>query len=69
MITLTELVSRLDALEEALPDLRSEHPDEGEFWSAFAGQADEIEDAAGPHSAMVGARIDTMLARVGINAT
>ena len=63
MTYIAELAAQLDALEAALPQLMKKHPEEGDFWSAFAGQADVIEDAAGGYSEMVDARIDTMLAQ------
>ncbi|MBB1061870.1 hypothetical protein [Marilutibacter spongiae] len=45
-VTEDELQARCDALEAQLPALIAEYPEEGDFWSAFAGIADEIvEDA------------------------
>lgn len=41
-----ELESALDALDKAIPQLQREYGDD--FWPAFAGQADVIEDDAGP---------------------
>ena len=65
MATLDQLNALLDALETKLPDLLASSPTEGEFWMAFAGQADVIEDQAGEHVAMVSERVNKMLARHG----
>lgn len=59
-----ELVAALDALQAALPSMIEEYPDTGDFWNAFAGQADVIE--AGDETAYVNARIDAMLVAQGI---
>lgn len=56
-----QLIQLLDDLEASLPAMVAAHPEEGDFWSAFAGQADVIEDQAGVHSVEVGSRIDAML--------
>lgn len=56
----------LDALEAAIPRLQQEYGDE--FWSAFAGQADVIEDNAGDDSSYVGARITYMLDAHGLSS-
>ncbi len=63
--TWEELTQQLDALEAALPRLIDEHPEPGDFWMAFAGEADAIEDAAGEHAEAVGQRIAAMLAQHG----
>lgn len=67
MKTRAELATDLDALEQALPALVSDHPDPAEFCSAFAGQADVIEDAAacGDDTCYVQDRIENMLAKFG----
>ena len=44
-ITWPDLDQRVAALRAAIPRLRAEYPDEGDFWDAFAGLADEIKDA------------------------
>lgn len=44
----TELTAMLARLEAALPDMVAMHPDASDFWPAFAGVADIIEDSAGP---------------------
>lgn len=54
----------LDELEAAIPRLRQDYGDE--FWSAFAGQADVIEDNAGDDSSYVDARITAMLDAHGL---
>lgn len=67
MKTRAELAHLLDALEQALPALVSDHPDPADFWPAFAGQADVIEDAAGSgdDAYYVQDRIGAMLAKFG----
>lgn len=60
-----ELTFQLDALEAALPGLIADNPDPADFWPAFAGQADVIEDAAGEHTQEVNQRIADMLAKHG----
>ncbi|HZR03048.1 MAG TPA: hypothetical protein VFA81_07745 [Burkholderiales bacterium] len=57
----------LDHLEGRLPSMIEENPDEGEFWSEFAGEADHIEDLT-PSSECehVRGRIDAMLAKAGL---
>lgn len=42
----TELDSRLQKLREDLPSMLADAEDEDDFWPAFAGEADLIEDGA-----------------------
>ena len=67
MKTRAELAALLDALEQAMPAMVSDHPDPADFWPAFAGQADGIEDAAGSgeDAVYVQGRIETILANFG----
>lgn len=65
MTTPDQLTALIDALEAQLPGLIEANPEPGDFWMAFAGEADVIEDQAGAHAAMVAERIATMLARHG----
>lgn len=65
MTTLDQLTAQLDALEAKLPDLLAAYPADGDFWMAFAGEADAIEDQAGEHVGLVSQRINAMLARHG----
>lgn len=65
MKTEEELTQRLDALEAKLPQLMQDNPAPGDFWMAFARDADVIEDAAAEHGALVSERIQTMLAKHG----
>jgi hypothetical protein len=46
MATKQELEARLAALDHQMDSLIAEHPDDGDFWCAFAGIADDIGDAA-----------------------
>lgn len=63
MKTRAELTTLLDALAAAMPALVRDNPDPADFWPAFAGQADVIEDCAetGGDARYVQERIDRML--------
>lgn len=61
----SELDRRLADLEAQLPAMIAAYRTDGEFWMAFAGEADLIEDQAGEHAAMVAERIKGMLAKHG----
>lgn len=65
MTTIAELTTQLDALQAQLPQLIADNPDPADFWPAFAGQADFIEDHADEHAEFVGRRIAAMLAEHG----
>jgi hypothetical protein len=65
MATLEALTAQLDELEARLPQLIADHPDHGDFWMAFAGEADAIEDQAGEHCQTVGTRLAAMLSKHG----
>ena len=65
MATLEALTAQLDELEASLPQLIADYPDDGEFWMAFAGVADVIEDQAGEHGQAVGKRLAAILAQHG----
>lgn len=61
------LVAALDALERKLPSLMREYPDEGDFWSAWAGEADAItEGLPDSKEAYARGRIDCMLRNAGL---
>lgn len=45
-MTRTDLRQRLDLLDAQVPQLLRDYPDRGEFFQAYAGLADGIEDAA-----------------------
>ena len=65
MATRSELEQALDALEARVPQLQAEFPDDGDFWCAFAGEADHIEDSANAEDCdYVSQRIDAMLSAV-----
>lgn len=57
----TDLADRLDALEARLPQLIEDYPEPSDFWMAFAGEADAIEDSAGRHASYVASRLRAML--------
>ena len=64
--TLPHLNALLDELERKLPSLIEDYPEPGEFWMAFAGEADVIEDQTPlEHCQLVQARIAEMLAKHG----
>lgn len=65
MTTLDQMMDLLDALEARLPRLLASSHTEGEFWMAFIGEANVIEDLAGSHSDLVSHRINEMLGRHG----
>lgn len=60
-----QLTAMLDTLEAQLPGMLAAYRTEGDFWMAFAGEAELIEDQAGEHAAMVQERITDMLSRHG----
>lgn len=65
--TRADLDKRLDTLEAMLPELIQDNPDDGDFWAAFAGEADVIEDLAAPEDAAhVRGRLDCMLGSKGL---
>ena len=68
MLDLTTLDNRLDALQASLPAMKAQAEAEsmGGFWVRFAGEADVLEDSAGPHASHVAQRIREMLAGVGL---
>ena len=41
------LSARIDALRDALPRLIEDHPDDADFWPAYAELADELKRDAG----------------------
>lgn len=65
MTKLDQLNAMLDTLEVQLPTMLAAYETEGDFWMAFAGEADVIEDQAGTHAPLVSNRIAAMLAKHG----
>lgn len=62
-----DLDGMLDRLAQALPGMLAAHPDEAEFWPAFAGEADAIVDNAGRDDyERVQGRLDALLAGAGL---
>lgn len=66
MLDLTTIDDRLDALEAALPQLLEDYPDRADFWNAFAGESETVEEQAGDHAEHVYARIGDMLRAAGL---
>lgn len=61
------LVEALDELERKLPTLLQDYPDEGDFWAAWAGEADAItEGLPDAKEAYARGRIDCMLKNLGL---
>jgi len=67
MADLNTLNLLLGDLEAALPQMMRDHPDLCDFWPAFAGLADVIEDNSGVHYEIVANRIDRMLQKHGLS--
>ena len=64
--TRDEIDSILDELERELPELLKDADDQDDFWLAFVGLSDAIEDDAAPADLQyVRGRIDRMLAGPG----
>ena len=64
-----DLDAMLERLAQALPGMRDAHPDEADFWPAFAGEADEIVDNAGRDDyEHAQGRLDALLAGAGLTA-
>jgi len=63
---LNTLEVQLHAFETDLHLLIQAHSSSGNFWAAFAGLADVIEDNGGAHQEWVAQRISAMLTRHGI---
>lgn len=62
----THLEKMLARLDERLPAMNRDHPEEAEFWPAFAGEADVIQDAAGAADFdWVSQQIDALLMKHG----
>ena len=66
MLDLSTIDDRLDALQAALPQLLEDYPDRPDFWNAFAGETEVIEEQAGDHAEHVYARIRDMLQDLGL---
>lgn len=65
MRTPDALTQQLDALEHRLPELIAQYPDDADFWNAFAGEAELVEEQAGDRCHEVRRRIEAMLAPHG----
>ena len=63
----SELDTILDELEAELPILSKDTEDQDDFWMAFTGLSDSIEDSAGPEDLdYVRQRINSMLNASGL---
>jgi len=63
--SIADLDTLLDELQVRLPQLIADYPDAGDFWVAFAGETEVIEENAGDQAAHVMQRINAMLAEHG----
>jgi len=66
MLDLSTIDDRLDALERALPRLLEDYPDRADFWNAFAGETEVIEEQAGDHAEHVYARVREIMQAFGL---
>jgi len=67
MATMQELEAKLALLDQQMDQLIKDHPDDGDFWCAFAGIADDIGDAADAEQYdVVQAQIDAILKKHGM---
>jgi hypothetical protein len=65
--TRAELDAMLDTLQKVLPKMIADNPEDGDFWAAFAGDADCIVDATSEADcAHVRGRLDCMLQAQGL---
>ncbi len=63
----SELDTILDELEAELPMLLKDTEDQDDFWMAFTGLSDAIEDSAAPHDLeYVRKRVNNMLDSSGL---
>ena len=65
-MSLEAVTERLRQLEDELPGMISAHREEGDFWSAFAGEADDLVDGALEHSEYIQGRLSCMLGAAGL---
>ena len=62
-----QLQQALNGLDASLETMKAQYPDSGDFWSAFAGEADVILDAAGSDDYdWVNSRVDDLLRKHGV---
>jgi hypothetical protein len=65
--TLAELQQMLDALDAAMPGFLQQHALEEDFWAAFSGVVDEIDDVTAPDDfGWVLIQVDIILKRYGV---
>jgi hypothetical protein len=65
--TLAELQQMLDALDAAMPGFLQQHSLEDDFWAAFSGVVDEIDDVTAPDDfGWVLIQVDIILKRYGV---
>ncbi|NKJ21962.1 hypothetical protein [Dyella sp. SG609] len=61
MTTRATLQKALNRIEAYLPHLLEHFPEPGEFWSAFAGEAEAIIEDAGPEHDWAADKLESML--------
>ncbi|QNK01502.1 hypothetical protein [Dyella telluris] len=62
MTTRAALQKALNRIEGHLPDLLEQFPEPGDFWPAFAGEADTLLESAGQEHDWVADKLESMLA-------
>jgi hypothetical protein len=61
-LTRAELSERVEHLDEVLPQLQADYPDQDEFWNAFAGEAEfALEEASAADYDWVNKQVDLVL--------
>lgn len=65
-MTLEEVNERTSKLEDELPGMIEKYSVDGDFWAAFAGQADEIVDEAPGFAEFVQGRRNCILGAAGM---
>ena len=65
-MSLEVVTKRLRKLEDELPAMISEHRNDGDFWTAFVGKADDIVNSALEHSEYIQGRLSCILGAAGL---
>ena len=65
-MTFDQVAEALRQLEDELPRMIESDGEDGDFWSAFAGEADGIVDRAPEHAEFIQGRLNCMLGAAGL---